>query len=95
MENFKDRLITSFPVFSQWLKQKMFRVDLVAGAIAGPVAVAGVKYGDELVSVINVTDETDLTSEFTITKDGVIDNTGGTTSAAKNLIVTYIQWKLR
>lgn len=96
MNNFKDRLIKAFPVFSQWLpKQKMFNQQLVAGAVAGDVAVSGIKKGDELISVVNLTAETDVTAEFSITDDGVINNVGGTTSDSQNLLVLYMQWQLR
>lgn len=63
---------------------------IVPGAAAGDVTVTGIKAEDELVAVLNVTDLTDVTSEFTITADDTINNTGGTTSASKKLLVTYV-----
>jgi len=95
MENFKDRLISAFPVFSQWLKQKMFLNQLITGAVAGDVAVSDILFGDELVSVINLSGLTDVTSEFTIKKDGIINNDGGTSTDTKKLLVTFLQWKSR
>jgi hypothetical protein len=73
----------------------MFLNQLVTGAVAGDVAVSGVLFGDELISVINMTDLTDVTSEFTITRDGFINNAGGTTTDTDKVFVTYLQWQLR
>ena len=71
----------------------------VAGAAAGDLTVTGVKVGMRLASVIGfgLTEGTpntfsapvDLTSEFTITDDDTINNTGGTSSADLLLLV---QW---
>jgi hypothetical protein len=65
----------------------------VAGAAAGNVTVSKIRKNDHLVSVIMVTVTTaalaDRTSEFTITANGVINNTGGTTSASSFLLVTW------
>lgn len=64
---------------------------IVAGAAAGNVTVTGIATSDRLVSVINTTDGTDVSAEFTITAANTINNTGGTTSASKKLLVTYIK----
>ena len=121
--NYKDRLMQSFPIFSQMLKRQKIQAQLViAGGAAGDLSVTGIKKGDDvigalklpaienvaivggaagdltvtgittadrLVSVINLTDGVDLTSEFTISADDTINNTGGTSSAADQVQVTY------
>ena len=94
--NIKARIIRSYKVFSDILKnQNLNGEQLVAGAIAGDVAVSGIKLGDNLVSVMDMTNLVDYTSEFSITADGIINNTGGTTTAATVLKVFYEQWILR
>ena len=71
---------------------------LAVGAAAGNVTVVGgIKEGDKLLRVItavidgsgHTTAVADLTSEFTITADNTINNTGGTSTA--NRLVT-VQW---
>lgn len=94
--NFKDRIIRSKSVWSQFLpKQKLFDMKLTAGAAAGDVTVTGIKKGDELISVFDLTNLVDYTGEFSITNDDTINNAGGTTTAATILQVTYLQWKKR
>ena len=62
-----------------------------AGAAAGDVTVAGIKAYDVLGQVLRVDNgnEADLTDEFTITATNTINNTGGTSSAGGQLLVTY------
>lgn len=65
-----------------------------AGAAAGAHTVSGPVVGDTLVSVIHVLNASpfttvDKTSEYTITGTDTIDNTGGTSSAANRLVVTF------
>lgn len=94
--NIKDRIAKTYRVWSELLKkQNLTGEQLVTGAVAGDVAVSGIKLGDNLVSVFNMTALTDLTSEFEITADGVINNTGGTSTAAAVVKVFYEQWMLR
>ena len=69
---------------------------LVAGGAAGDIAVSAIKVGDELNEVIQfigagtaVTDVADLTSQFSITADGTINNTGGTASSGDKLLVRW------
>ena len=96
MNNYKDRLIQSNPVFGDMLSSQGFMgQQLVTGAVAGDVAVSGVLVGDELVSVINLTDLTDVTSEFIIRADGKINNADGTSTATKAVLVTFIKWEAR
>lgn len=70
----------------------------VAGGSAGDFTITGIKVGDSLMSVMgfilveggpNALTILNLTSEFTITADGTINNDGGTTSAAGMLFVVY------
>ena len=75
---------------------------VVAGGAAGAHTVTGIRLGsqgkqsgnkgDQLIAVLNHTDAAaivDLTSEFTITADDTIDNTGGTATTSDQLIVVY------
>jgi hypothetical protein len=92
--NFKDRLISAFPVFSQMLRRKtpIVRTAIVAGGAAGALTCSGVKVGDELFTVVNLTDGTDVLSEFSISADGEIDNTGGTATTGDTVLVQWIAW---
>lgn len=62
------------------------------GDSAGPVVCAGIEAGDLLVSVIMFDSgvPSDLTSEFTITANDEIDNTGGTDTTGNKLVVNVI-----
>ena len=70
---------------------------IVAGAAAGDVAVAGILESDELVAVVQLditnakglADAAMLTSEFSISEDGKINNAGGTATANDKLLVTW------
>lgn len=77
---------------------------VISGGVAGNHTVTGIRVesasalggGDDLVSVIRhigagtaVTDISDLTSEFTITADSTINNTGGTNTTGSKLQVLY------
>ncbi len=65
----------------------------ITGGSAGNHTVAKIKLNDHLVSVIEVTTSTaalvDRTSEFSITADGVINNTGGTDTSSDGLLVFW------
>lgn len=69
------------------------RQTAVAGGAAGSIVVAGVTANDKLVSVLSVDFVggaiTDLTSEFSPAA-GAIDNTGGTATTGKTLLVTWL-----
>ena len=72
------------------------RQTVVAGGAAGNFTVTGITTSDVLVSVLyfagagtDVTDLSNLTSEFTITATNTINNAGGTASTGGKLIVTY------
>ena len=94
--NYKSRIIKAFPVFSKMLSRStpLIRQVIVSGAAAGDVTVAAIKKEDELFSVLNLTDLTDVTSEFKIRVDGKINNTGGTTTASKKVLVSWIAWTI-
>ena len=63
---------------------------LVAGAAAGNVTVTGIKARDTLLFVAPLDASIgDQTSEFTITADNTINNTGGTSTATKVLLVAW------
>lgn len=72
-----------------------FVLAAVAGAAAGNVAVTGIKKGDTVVRVLDLTTPADRTAEFQLTPnfevaaDGFINNNGGTSTAAKILLVQY------
>lgn len=66
------------------------RQTIIAGGAAGAHTVTGIKATDTLVSVLNTTDGVDLTSEFSISAADEIDNTSGTSTAADDLVVTYL-----
>ena len=62
----------------------------VAGAAAGNITVTGIKLDDRLVLVQDLTDaNSDITSEFSITADDTINNTGGTSTAGHSVLVTW------
>lgn len=70
---------------------------VIAGGSAGNLTVTGIKTRDKLVSVLradittgNVTDVTNITSEFSITAADTINNTGGTDTTGDKLIVSYL-----
>jgi len=79
------------------LKQKF-----VAGAVVGNIAVAGIALGDRIISVIGFgltegvpntfSGIVDLTAEFKVTAAGIINNAGGTSSAAK---ILFVQWEAK
>lgn len=60
-----------------------------AGGGAGNITVTGIKVGDKLNLVYNVTDHAVLTSEFTITAADTINNAGGTATTGDSLLVAY------
>ena len=63
----------------------------VAGAVAGNVACVGVKKGDRILVVQNqLAAGVNFAAEFTATADDVINNTGGTSTAALVLLVLWV-----
>lgn len=73
---------------------------VVDGGAAGDITVSGIEAQDELVGVFhlsvtsNFTDtislgSADLTSEFSVSADDTINNTGGTSSASGLLLVIW------
>jgi hypothetical protein len=62
----------------------------VAGAAAGNLTVTGIKLDDRLVLVQDLTNgNSDITTEFSITADDTINNTGGTSTNAHSVLVTW------
>lgn len=62
----------------------------VAGAVAGNLAVPGIKKGDRIISVQPVSVAgANLAAEFTATADDTINNTGGTSTATQVVLVMW------
>jgi hypothetical protein len=64
---------------------------VITGGAAGDHTVTGIKVTDKLVAVLDISGPEDLTSEFTITADDTINNTGGTATTSDTLLVTYFR----
>ena len=62
---------------------------VVNGAAAGNVTVTGIGANDQLLAVIPTDGSGDLTSEFTVTAADTINNTGGTSTATKQVFVAW------
>ncbi len=71
------------------------RQTIVDGDTPGDVAVTGIDANDILESVLDLTDQVDLTAEFLpawlggMPSDGIINNTGGTDTTGNKLLVTW------
>lgn len=76
-------------VRSEVLAKTRERLAVVAGAAAGDLTVTGIKVGDELINVINLTSGADLVDEFEITAADTINNAGGTSSAGAMVLIRY------
>jgi hypothetical protein len=70
------------------------KVALVDGGSAGAHTVAGIRTGDELISVLEQNGTsgllTDLTTEFAIASSDTITNSGGTDTSGDKLLVLYL-----
>lgn len=79
------------------------KMAVISGGAAGDHTVTGIEYGDgkrsylgdQLIGVLHYTPGAastiaDLTSEFTLTADNTINNTGGTATTGDTLIVFYV-----
>lgn len=62
---------------------------VIAGGAAGNLTVTGILAGDVLVLVQDLTTGLNLETEFTITADNTINNTGGTSTAGHATIVVW------
>lgn len=67
----------------------------IAGGAAGALTVTGIKKGKNTITAVVAVDDTthagvDLTTEFTITADNTINNTGGTSTASKHVVVSWV-----
>jgi hypothetical protein len=96
----KDRMENASPIWRRIVKRafgtesKGFLMQQgVAGGAAGNVAMTKVKVNDHLVGVIAIPTAAaaslDLTSQFSITADGVINNTGGTATTGYLVVATW------
>lgn len=65
---------------------------VVAGAAAGDITVTGIQLYDNLVLVQDLTTGINLASEFTVTADNTINNTGGTSTSGH---ATLVVWEKR
>lgn len=65
---------------------------VVAGAAAGDITVTGIGVNDLLTSVIMFTAgvPSNLTSQFSITGDNKVNNTGGTNTTGKTLVISVL-----
>lgn len=60
----------------------------VAGGTAGVLTATGVVFATDILRyVLNLTDSTDITSEFSIPADDQITNAGGSTTATDLLLI--------
>lgn len=62
---------------------------IAAGGDAGDITATGITTDHVLKHVINLTDGTDVTSEFTIADDDTINNDGGTATTGDDLLVIW------
>ena len=92
----KDRMKRHDPIWRRLVKRAFgsenkgfVKAIGAAGGAAGDISVTGILQGDHLVCVYNVTDTADLTSEFSITADGTVNNTGGTATTGDSLLVIW------
>ncbi len=97
----KDRMLKASPIWRRIIRRAfgaktnkgLVGFAGITGGSAGNHTVAKIKLNDHLVSVIEVTTSTaalvDRTAEFSITADGVINNTGGTDTSSDGLLIFW------
>jgi len=97
----KDRMRRGSPIWRRIVRRSedpqinkgIIGFQAIDGGSAGNHTVSRIKLNDHLVSVIEVTTSTaalvDRTAEFTITADGVINNTGGTDTSSDGLLIAW------
>lgn len=62
----------------------------IAGGAAGALTVTGIAVGDRIIAVVDTeAASANLASEFTVTAANTIDNTGGTATTSKDLLVIW------
>ena len=70
------------------------KISIIDGDAAGAHTVAGIRAGDELISVLEQNGTsgllTDLTTEFSIAASDTITNAGGTDTSSDKLLVLYL-----
>jgi hypothetical protein len=66
---------------------------VVNGAVAGNLTVTGIQKNDQLVIVqdLSGTAPANLSSEFTVTADNTINNTGGTSTSGHLVLVMWMK----
>lgn len=97
----KDRMLRGSPIWRRIIR-RAFGVENkgvvmqqgVAGGAAGNIAMTKIKANDHLVGVIAIPTagavaSADLTDEFSILADGVINNTGGTATTGFLVVATW------
>ena len=98
--NLKDRMLRAGPIWKKIVTRadSFIRQTCIDGGSAGAHTVTGIRAGDKLIAVLEVTTTTgamiDRTAEFggngkIIATDDVIANTGGTDTSSDALIVTW------
>lgn len=97
----KDRMLRGNPIwkrivdraFSPSKNKGFIMAQAVSGGAAGNLTVSKIKKNDHLVAVIamrgTVDGAGDLTSQFRIVSDGVINNTGGTATTSMMVLVIW------
>jgi hypothetical protein len=99
--NYRDKLMSS-PIWKELMDRPtpLVRNKLVNGSSAGYVSVEDIREGDELISVIDLTNLVDYTEEFKNNdnadnlnaQDGFVNNNGGTSTSDKKLLVSWLSW---
>ena len=89
-------IITGGNVIPGAVPRGVVKQAVISGGAAGAHTVTGIKSGDTLISVLelsgggtDITAVVNLTPEFSITADNTIDNTGGTATTGDQLLVTW------
>lgn len=100
--NYRDMLMSSSSVWNDLMERPtpLVRNTLITGSDAGFLKVPDIKAGDELVSVINLSDNKDITVEFKKNdtfenlnaRDGYINNTYGKSTVGDSLLVSWLAW---
>jgi hypothetical protein len=91
-----DRMLLAGPIWRRLAKRAFetgvnkgfVMAQTITGGTAGNLTVSKIKKGDHLVNVTDFTSG-DLTSEFSITADGTINNGGGSSTATHLVMVIW------
>ena len=97
----RDRMLRSSPIWRRIIKRAedplvnkgIVGFQAITGGSAGNHTVSRIRESDHLVAVTEVTTTTaalvDRTAEFSITANGVINNSGGTDTSGDGLLVIW------